>query len=281
MELLDKADTFDVVSILASKAGIESFGVKGDYGLIHGPAADRAVLKHYAACGDWAENSRLLFADFLSGGGTYLDIGANIGLTLIPQARHAGVRCIAFEADPTSFRFLRQNVSANTPSDCEIELHQVALYSHRDTLDFGVSEWNKGDNRLEVSGKPEREAAAHREVIRVEAAPLDSFTIPLADPLAVKIDVQGAEAFVIRGGSRTFAAAGLLAIEFWPYSIRRMECDPQEILDLIADFASGSYSPGDSDEAPRWRPMPEIVAELQAYVGSEDPDLYFDILAKR
>jgi FkbM family methyltransferase len=56
-----------------------------------------------------------LFSNFFQAndGGTYLDIGANIGLTTIPIAQLPDVQCIAFEPAPENFRNVQANVRAN------------------------------------------------------------------------------------------------------------------------------------------------------------------------
>jgi hypothetical protein len=70
-----------------------------------------------------------------------------------------------------------------------------------------------------------------------------------AEPIAAKIDVQGAEPFVIAGGRNTLSRASLLSLEFWPYSMRRMCGDIGAVIAFLAEhFQEGSISPGDKDE---------------------------------
>ena len=70
----------------------------------------------YASTGRWAEHTNELIGRFFdkAGRGTFLDIGANIGLTTIPVARRANVACHAFEPEPENFRNLRTRTFAPT-----------------------------------------------------------------------------------------------------------------------------------------------------------------------
>ena len=89
-------------------------------------------------------------------------------------------------------------------------------------LDFELSNYNLGDHRVRVDDTNVAKAET-RQVIRVQAVPLDSLDLVRADrALGVKIDTQGAEPFVIAGGRKTLSSAQLLVLEWWPYMITRM-----------------------------------------------------------
>src|SRR5207248_234978 len=53
-----------------------------------------------------------------------------------------------------------------------------------------------------------------------------------------KIDVQGAEAKVMRGASGLLAASTdcILMTEFWPYGLARCGADGLEYLEMLRDF---------------------------------------------
>lgn len=78
------------------------------------------------------------FCDFFTraGSGTYLDIGANIGLTTIPVAQNPRVACKAFEPAPHNFRYLSHNVAANCPHG-NVDLFNLALFDRRATMTMG------------------------------------------------------------------------------------------------------------------------------------------------
>ncbi len=130
-------------------------------------------------------------------GDTLVDIGAHIGLMSLVGAREVGPagRVYAFEPEPGSAEKLRRNASLNGFD--HLEVIEKAAWSSR------------GNGSLAVPvGSPEHalvvEPGDHGSADppwRVELAPLDELVADgtVAPPSVVKIDVQGAEAEVIRG----------------------------------------------------------------------------------
>ena len=59
----------------------------------------------------------------------------------------------------------------------------------------------------------------------------------------MKIDVQGAEARVIRGATGLLAASGdcILMTEFWPYGLSRCGADGLEYLEMLRDLGFRLY----------------------------------------
>ena len=140
----------------------------GEYGLIQSALNDGLILPAYARSGIYEPRLAELFRDFFArhGGGTYLYIGANIGLTTIPVARDPAVRRLAFEPAPVNNRNHRANVERNCPNH-NVTVHEVAQFSRSAALDFAKDAWNLGDHRLSPHGH------STRHTIQVEAAPLD------------------------------------------------------------------------------------------------------------
>jgi hypothetical protein len=105
----------------------------------------------------------------------------------------------------------------------------------------------------------------------------------VAQPLAVKIDTQGAEPAIFAGGRNVLAAAGLIALEFCPYMMKRQDGDIEaEIEFLESNFAEGSIVRGDTGAAPVWWPMARVAGELrrlatEASVGTA----YFDVVVRK
>src|SRR5487761_2258729 len=169
----------------------------GSYGLMQSALNDGLLLPAYARAGVYEPRLATLFQAFFdrNGGGTYLDIGANIGLTTIPVAQDSRVRCLAFEPDPVNSRHLRAIIGRNCPHD-NVTVHQVALFTKQSVLDFVLNDQNIGDHRLSF-GPP-----GDGRRIQVDAVPLDQFADSIAGAVAAKIDTQGAEPCVIADGAR-------------------------------------------------------------------------------
>jgi FkbM family methyltransferase len=206
----------------------------GRYGVIQGSASDSSVFGTYARTGVWAEATNALVSKFFarSGGGTYLDIGANIGLTTIPIAQNAMVSCIAFEPEPANFENLRTNVAANCCHG-NVGLHQEALFDRVALLEFELASGNLGDHRIRLKCMPGQFGEESRKVIKVSANRLDVVAPAIRLPLVAKIDTQGAEPFVVAGGHETLSKADLLILEWWPYGMARLHGDPAAVTDFL------------------------------------------------
>jgi FkbM family methyltransferase len=272
------------LAALTERFHLERLTVRGQYGNITFSANDRALLPSYAKTGIWAERTNRQLAEFFASAGNkgaYIDVGANVGLTTIPIARHPGICCTAIEPDPTNFRCLSENILANCPHN-NVTLRNIAIFSERKRLSLELDEHNLGDHRIRLANSGGILNEQNRKVIAVDALPLDD--IPVSDgPLAIKLDVQGAEAFVIRGGRNILGRAGLLIMEVWPYGMGRIGADLAPILDLLRGFHSVQLCPGE-DGPPLVTQLPAVAEpELIAYVDRHrnDPSTYMDIVARK
>lgn len=266
----------EIAKRLLPRLGVVELGVRGEWGLFRNVASDDMLLMVYGMTGTWEPKIVTEIVNFFGdASGTYIDVGANIGLTTIPVARNVGVRCIAFEPEPTNLHYLRQNIAENVPNN-DVELHAVAVFDRHDTLKLAISEANLGDHRLTTAG------IAGRRVVDVPAVPLDSVIDRITGRLAVKIDTQGAEPFVVKGGRKVLDHAGLLVMEFCPYLMRQMGGDPEEVIVLIGEFQdvtiveSGSSARHDMSGAA----AQECLRNKLITARPSDSD-YFDIIAKR
>jgi FkbM family methyltransferase len=213
---------------------------------------------------------------FTSSGGTYIDIGANIGLTTIPLARNSLVHCIAFEPEPVNFSLLKRNIARNAPNS-SVEFHQIALYDARTSLALAIAEENIGDHRLTTNGVP------GRRTIEVTAQPLDDFLGAITGPLAVKIDTQGAEPFIIAGGQQVLTKTDLLVMEFCPYLMRQLGGDPEIPISLVTGFEQVAVQPPGIAVKPTYTNPVAAASALRAKLATaadSDGD-YLDIIAMR
>jgi FkbM family methyltransferase len=256
---------------------IVEIGANGDRGVITSAWNDQCVLREYAATGTFSPTlTQAILGFFGDAAGTYVDIGANIGLMTIPLARNPRIHCLAFEPEPVNFGHLRRNVARNAEG-ASIELHQVALFESRGTIAMALAEENLGDHRLTRAG------VSGRRTIQVPTSALDDFLDRIAEPLAIKVDTQGAEPFVIAGGRKVLARAGMLAMEFCPYLMRQLGGDPGVVIDLVAGFDRIALMKPAVPETPRYVSSAEAcrVLEHEVRTGVGSAGDYFDILAIR
>jgi FkbM family methyltransferase len=272
---------FKAAGNIAKRVGLTGFIAEGDAGAIRGALDDDAALAKYARDGVWSPRESSLFKTlFAEHGGTYLDIGANIGLTVIPIAQNPQVACYAFEPEPTNFHYLSENVFLNCRAG-NVTLLNLALFDRNATLPFEIAERHSGDHRIsliDVEGELNEQG---REKISIAAKRLDDVMTDITRPLAAKIDVQGAEPFVLAGGRDTLSQASLLSLEFWPYSMRRMGGDISAVIAfLTGHFQEGSISPGDQDEPTAWQPIGSVASSLHEFSKTGNRD-YLDVTVRK
>lgn len=293
---LPKYQLIDLIfGAAANSINVSSLVFAGDQGIIEGSPKDRVIFYTYAQSGSWSPSfqSELIDRFFAHGKGTFLDVGANIGLTAIPAAIKHGIQCFAFEPDPVNFQFLRRNVERNKVAD-KVTIFNVALHDTQGVLDFELSEDNWGDHRLRIPGQTAsvepsfNETARH--VVNVQAVPLDMTlgSRELIRPIFLKIDTQGAEVTVLRGARETLKSVDLLVVEFSPYHLGRMGSDVTDFIKEIEGWPYGMILSFDnktvSDAAyiGQFLPIAEIMEILSSLAKNQSPDNYVDVvLSKR
>lgn len=238
-ELFAKQYGRKAMSAFSSHAGISAVIANGRYGNIISAPNDFAVHKIYAETGEWATSTTDIVKDFFNHqnkSGCFLDIGANIGMTTIPIVQEfPDVFCISFEPEPTNFANLKNNLLINC-STSNYEIIQAAIFKENSEISFEIADGNLGDHRLRTNTDRSGQDNEHlRKSIQVKAVPLDNFFQDIKGPLAVKIDVQGAEPFVFQGGAKVLEKADLVIIEWSPYMMHRLGGNIDDILNFISD----------------------------------------------
>jgi FkbM family methyltransferase len=163
-------------------------------------------------------------------GMTIADIGANVGFYAVQMGQWvgAGGRVLAFEPDPFTFELLRRRASAAAPPN--LEVRQFALGEARGTATLYCSAYNRADNRV-----GQRHDEPNVEAIQIEVRTLDEYLaergLPGVD--ALKIDVQGLEAQVLRGAEQTIRRVRWIWLEFSPDHLRGAGTDPEAFLESL------------------------------------------------
>lgn len=131
-------------------------------------------------------------------GGSFVDVGANIGLYTVAAgyAVGHGGRVIAVEPTPGTAEVLAQNVRLNGLLETGVvTIHQVAVGEAAGRAQLATHSEDSGHNSLYLTGDEDA-------VVQVDVAPLDDL-VPVGTPVdVVKIDVEGAELAVLRGMRR-------------------------------------------------------------------------------
>lgn len=233
--------------------GVQGYQVNGENGSFVGPLYDQSVIKPYMQTGRWSADIVELIRSRLTEGGTFYDIGANIGLVSVPISRNPKVKVVAFEPDPRNCALLRANVaSAQAP----VEIINAAVAAEKGELRFTRSEYNAGDHRLSQDG----------EVV-VDAVRLDGFP-PGPGTFVVKMDTQGAEPLIFQGGRAVLAGANMIVAEFWPWGMRRMGVAPEPMLDFVRDHFAQGFILKHGQQPTAVMPMTSLSARLAEIVAA-------------
>jgi FkbM family methyltransferase len=141
---------------------------------------------------------RLLLKETLSAGGTFVDIGANVGIYTLTAAAAIGAnkgQIIAFEPNPVTLARLQFNIAANSLCDKNtirvldhgIADEETSFFLRHNAANLGESSISKKDFQPETEN--------HEQGINIKCRPL----LPVLSELkideidALKIDIEGAE----------------------------------------------------------------------------------------
>ncbi|MEO5891099.1 MAG: FkbM family methyltransferase [Ferruginibacter sp.] len=140
--------------------------------------------------------------------GCFLDLGANIGSTVIPLCkRRADITAVAVEAAPWVFSYLQKNIALNDLKN--VQLINNALFNEDDReLDFF--------SPMEKFGKGSLSPVFTQEGVKVKTRRVDTLVndLKLSKVDLIKIDVEGFEYFVFKGAEDLLSAADAPPIIF-------------------------------------------------------------------
>jgi FkbM family methyltransferase len=190
--------------------------------------------------------SRLMFEGFekeetdylfsvLKEGDVFVDIGANVGLFSLIASTIVGKngKVISFEPAPKTFARLIENVKLNDLKN--IDTRNIGLSNVNDELTFYVSKngydaWNSfapsQDNKLESS------IQVSVSTLDVELENIEKSKIKL-----IKMDVEGWEKFVLKGGREFFTNyRPIVMVEFTEENTFNAGYPVYDVFDIMIDF---------------------------------------------
>lgn len=152
--------------------------------------------------GSIESTERQFFRQELKPGDIFFDVGANFGIFTLTAAKCVGPtgHVYAFEPSAREARILEQNVAQNRLDN--VTIVRSALSDQEGEARFAVTT-DGGTNSLAETKHPEQHIQAWETV---QVTTLDAFVANHAIPHIhmMKIDVEGAECNVLRGGSNLF-----------------------------------------------------------------------------
>lgn len=259
---------------------------EGDLGIYEGHLQDKGVLGYYLVYHTWEPQIQQLLIEklFCHDTGTFIDVGANIGLTTIPlKLNRSNVSIIAVEADPDNFVFLKNNLERNSVHD--VTLFNVAACAQDGELAFERSPNNAGDHRLrfsEINRSADYYGESNRSVISVKTKRLDSIIQSelLTKPIVLKCDVQGSEVHVLGGAEHLLKVIDFMVIEFWPYGLLRAGTSPESFFSKLNDFRYGLIIEENTVKAQNFMPIEDIMLQMKTLIDESSTDHCELILSK-
>lgn len=170
----------------------------------------------------WREPELRLIRTYLRSGNHVIDVGANVGDTVLTAALKVGAdgRVWAIEAHPRTFSFLQGNLALNRASN--VVALNAAAASETGRLSFSD---DRRDDMNRVGGKG----------IEVAALRLDDLVPHRGLIDLLKIDVEGYELQVLRGAPDFLARTRCILFEVAESHFQQYGYNLANVLDLLVD----------------------------------------------
>jgi|GEM_PF-1093190 len=174
-----------------------------------------------------------LIGELLTSGDTFVDIGAHVGwFTTIASKRVGQGTVLAVEPYASNAMLLKENLARNHCSN--VQLVETALGSEPGVITLRRTFGDSGA----VTALP----WAHDEAVEVPIATLDVVAADLPSVKLMKIDVEGWEAHVLRGGMSTLSRTDYVLIEINNPALREAGTSKDEIIGLLRDAGFANFS---------------------------------------
>jgi FkbM family methyltransferase len=175
--------------------------------------------------GRWFEDEVDFVLALVEPGDVVADIGANMGSYALPMARRTGPsgKVIAFEPAADTAAHLAASASLNGLTWLQVE--QRALGEER------------GSANLVHGGSPELNEIGEGEGETIEIARLDDYAGTLQDVRFIKLDAEGFEQAILRGGREVLAREPVVMFE-----LKHRDRVNTDLIDAFAALGFGAYA---------------------------------------
>ena len=174
-------------------------------------AREKFMALHLLEHGSWEDHIRFAIRALLPAGGTFIDVGANIGVHTLYASTVIGPngKILAFEPSPATREICRENLEINGLLD-QVVLSDFAL-SEKDgeLVDFEHFDQHPAMSGFKIPEERLTKFAGSKNRIRVKTTTIDSIVAALSSPPdLIKIDVEGFELQVLKGSQSTIENCG-------------------------------------------------------------------------
>ena len=224
------ASAFQSGIITSSEQGVFAFDLE-----------DQFVGRSLRESGTWGAAEIELASRLIEPGDSVLVVGAHIGTVAVSLAKRCA-HLTAFEANPTTYRFLQCNLILNDIEN--VDAHNLAAADKAGRLRFVLSRHNSGGSkRYPVHADP-MYFYDNPSVTEVDAVALDEF-LPPEDYALVFMDIEGSEYFALKGMRKILQKSRALFVEFIPHHLRNVSAvTPEEFSALLEPHFDILFVPG-------------------------------------
>ena len=185
------------------------------------------VVDHYLYYGNKEADYQSVL-ETIKKSGVILDIGANIGsISLYFASINSNAQILSFEPHPDTFSIAKENIKLNTFNN--IKLLNIGLGEVKDVLKlYEVNKNNPGMNRIIAEEKK-------LPFKQIEIDTLDNVMLKnnITKVDFIKLDVEGYEYSVLKGGINTLYSKPVLFIELDDNNLRENNKCAKELISLI------------------------------------------------
>lgn len=202
-------------------------------GTIEVPINDRYIREAIELTGEYSGREMDVYAALLQPGDVALDVGANVGVFTIAMGRAvgAGGRVLAFEPQPAIAGMLARNVARHGLAHVEVRREIVAAATGDGMFADIVSLPQDRPVNFGAIGLHTRIPEEYGDMVPTAATTVDA--LGLERCALIKVDVEGAEAAVVRGASETIRRCR---------PVLSIECDrPGAALPWVDDLLAADY----------------------------------------
>jgi FkbM family methyltransferase len=166
-----------------------------------------------------------------------LDIGAHFGVFSLAAA-HFGGKAVAIDPSPIATRMIARQSALNGLTD-SIRIIQAAVSDESGAVDM-LSSGVFSDGYFKIT-----QGRAKSELTRTQATTIDQLVSQHGIPTHIKIDVEGQEAAVLRGGRETLDQfSPILFLELHNEMVTADGGDPNLALDELTQLRYETYALG-------------------------------------
>jgi FkbM family methyltransferase len=212
---------------LAKSVGADSYSITGN-------ANDKSIMGQILTNKTYEPHMLKTINDILPAGGTFIDVGANIGVISIFASLKAGAcgKILSIEASPTNYEYLKQNICMNS---CE----------NATAINMGV--WNESA-QMDFHYVSEVAGCSFFSTTGVSVGEIQSVTCNTLDNIlsknkiekinVIKIDVEGAELKALIGAKNTIQEfKPKILMEINPTTLKRFfDTELQDIYDKLKSY---------------------------------------------